>query len=552
MTADIIQHFRTRLRAGDDILQLLPEIASARQVHPGVFHLELLYADALLQSAALEDAKAHIEALQASFPQHWQPDLKLATLYFHTGDDAYMQDALDRSQALGAPEAPIRRLEARVALRQGRYRVALDKFQRLAELTQPNVGNLLQQATLFYKLREYPQALAAIEQVLALQPDAKLPTSLGHSIIEANGVEKGIELLTRMSECHPDNTRLTSALARLLDDCGRTAELLDLYRSRKHSFDEQALTLVMSQDLPEDLHEDIATYVAETTEQSPVRRIVMAWHWHLSRGDTQAANRLERVLRPHLCHIPTGKSAAGIVANSHLSPRARLNDRGSPETTSILSPENRGLVLAFSGLKGGLLDFNKQGDSLLTQYLATLGLSVIYLKDNQRLLFLNGIASLAKDYASTVARLRELIAESGVTRLFTLATSGGGFAAIRYGLALGAECALCFSPPTNLTRDFLRQDPRGKVVQYRLGKHFSDDILDLRPQLQKATSRMDVHIYYGDAHPDDRRHAEHLQGAPGVTLHPFQGINEHSSFLHLEQQDRLRDTFIQHYRLTPL
>lgn len=175
---------------------------------------------------------------------------------------------------------------------------------------------------------------------------------------------------------------------------------------------------------------------------------------------------------------------------------------------------------------------------IFDRYLATLNLTAVYLRDHNRLLYNNGISSLASDFAGTVKSLHSLVSDLGTRRLITIGTSAGGYAAIRYGLALDAECIVGFSAPTNLTADFLADDGRGRAVARRL-QTLPADALDALPLIQARERPTPIHLVYGEDMREDRRHALHLEGASGVNLHPLPGVDIHGSLGVLAQEKKL-------------
>ena len=73
-------------------------------------------------------------------------------------------------------------------------------------------------------------------------------------------------------------------------------------------------------------------------------------------------------------------------------------------------------------------------------------LNKLLLRDPRRLWYLTGIAGLSHDVPSTVAALRDHIARINPSCIITLGQSMGGFAAILYGVLLGARKTVCFGP----------------------------------------------------------------------------------------------------------
>ena len=114
--------------------------------------------------------------------------------------------------------------------------------------------------------------------------------------------------------------------------------------------------------------------------------------------------------------------------------RVLLHDDGSE---LLVAPKQGAetVMLVFTGLA------NRAGISvrLLDAYLATLNISVIYLRDNTRLLFNDGIESVADSYEGTLEIIKQRIKELGAKKIICFGNSGGGFAAIRYGIDLNAE-----------------------------------------------------------------------------------------------------------------
>jgi hypothetical protein len=107
-------------------------------------------------------------------------------------------------------------------------------------------------------------------------------------------------------------------------------------------------------------------------------------------------------------------------------------------------------------------------------------------------------------------------------RLAVVGGSGGGFAAIRWGVDLGADRIIAFSPPTNLEDGFRQSigDGRGRVVANRLRRLIPLEDRNLTPRVARAGGRIPIHIVFGSANAIDTAHARNLAGVPGVHLHP--------------------------------
>jgi hypothetical protein len=180
--------------------------------------------------------------------------------------------------------------------------------------------------------------------------------------------------------------------------------------------------------------------------------------------------------------------------------------------------------------------------------LATKNISIIYLKDiKNRLLFLNGISSLAPSYEATIKKLAQMIQKLGATNVYTLSTSGGGIGAMRYGIDLGAKGALCFSPPSNVTVEFLKEDPRGAAFVRRLTSVVPPAECDILPYLKATTHPFFVNILYCKDSLLDKRHAEYLSKIPQVSLHTLK-CSDHDSFAYALSEKSFTE-LINHYLL---
>jgi hypothetical protein len=179
---------------------------------------------------------------------------------------------------------------------------------------------------------------------------------------------------------------------------------------------------------------------------------------------------------------------------------------------------------------------------LIHPLLTPCGVSLVYLRDRQRLLYLNGIASLGDSYGETLAALGRLLPDT-TRRLLCFGNSAGGYGALRYGLDLGAERVLGMGAPTDLRPDTLAADARGRAVCLRLEKRVPEMAVDLRPLFESAPRRPRVDLWYGDDMPQDTLHAENLRGVDGVGLHDIAGCAQHDILWHLVGEGRAQAVF---------
>jgi hypothetical protein len=155
--------------------------------------------------------------------------------------------------------------------------------------------------------------------------------------------------------------------------------------------------------------------------------------------------------------------------------------------------------------------------------------NAIYLYDSRQLYHLAGTDRFGPGYQTMIAGLREMIADMGATNVITLGPSAAGFTAISAGMDLNAQGVIAFSPTTNTTLSNMEKDGRFPHIRLRTHELIPEMHRDLRPELENRQSCSRIEIYYGDDHPQDRMHAEHLAGVRGINLHPVSGLGTHDS-----------------------
>lgn len=236
-------------------------------------------------------------------------------------------------------------------------------------------------------------------------------------------------------------------------------------------------------------------------------------------GDLDEANpRLVARFRLMADHVPTGADISSVVL---------IREK----------PGARRVVFAFFGLSD---KFNVPLERL-EEWMAPLDAHLVMLKDPELLIYLKGIAAIGSDLRATAAGLCDIATRLGAEEILCMGTSAGGFAAIRYGLLTGASRVLGFGALTTLTveRTERRADGRAPGLAERLVTEVRHELGDAREWLGERTPPMPLDLYYGDAMPNDRFHAEHVGDVPGVTLHPIPGLAVHGLVHDLARMGRM-------------
>jgi tetratricopeptide (TPR) repeat protein len=195
------------------------------------------------------------------------------------------------------------------------------------------------------------------------------------------------------------------------------------------------------------------------------------------------------------------------------------------DVLTVETPHAKAAVLVFTGSN----DSVAMPLEIFDHYLATLPLTVIYVKDFQRLRFLLGIRSLSPDYPGTVLALRHTLRRLGITHLSTLGNCDGGFAAVRYGVELAAARIIAFHAPTCPPDEAsARFEQARNFKRTRLAAQVPLEMSDLKPFL-KAHSQQPhmVELFYEEEDTRDRDQALRLAGLKGVQLRPYPGLSHH-------------------------
>jgi tetratricopeptide (TPR) repeat protein len=165
---------------------------------------------------------------------------------------------------------------------------------------------------------------------------------------------------------------------------------------------------------------------------------------------------------------------------------------------------------------------------LFDRYLAKLNITAVYLKDFKRLRFLTGIESLGGDYESTLLALRKTLDRLEIKRICTLGNCDGGFAAIRYGIELGAARIVAFGAPTHSSDDSLTKIEQARnFMKHRLAAKVPTAMMDLKPFLNSREHTSQLELFYEEEDARDSMQALHLAGLPGVRHHPQPGLSNH-------------------------
>jgi hypothetical protein len=165
--------------------------------------------------------------------------------------------------------------------------------------------------------------------------------------------------------------------------------------------------------------------------------------------------------------------------------------------------------------------------NLMHRWFGLLGASVVYLRDFNRLFYLQGIRSLGNGYAATLVGLRRIVDTLGVTRIACVGASSGSYGAMRIGLDLGAERVLCLAGPSMFDDSI-----PDLLARERLCGPFPNPIdkrrLNLALPYAMAPNPPRLRLVFGADHATDRREAANMRRVPFVERIPLPGLAHHS------------------------
>ena len=186
---------------------------------------------------------------------------------------------------------------------------------------------------------------------------------------------------------------------------------------------------------------------------------------------------------------------------------AAFSDRG--EAVQITSRVGSGtIVLAFCGRHGNL----GMPLPIAHRWFGTLDASVVYLRDLDGGLYLEGIPTLASSRQGTVAALRDLCCTNGMERCLCYGNSTGAYAALLYGLELGAAAVLALNT--------IAVFPEDHMIRLRpvAGSHWKGHPPDLASLYAAAPRRPRAHLVFSANNGADLASAATMASSEGVTI----------------------------------
>jgi len=164
-------------------------------------------------------------------------------------------------------------------------------------------------------------------------------------------------------------------------------------------------------------------------------------------------------------------------------------------------------------------------------------INILFLKDFQQCWYQKGLLGISKNVVETVEFIRGEL-PINQQHVCTVGTSAGGYAAILFGVLLGADKVIAFGPQTIINKNIFK---RFKSVDSREQELGTDTrFLDLIQVLESTEYNGEIHVHFAENHPVDRQAAERLSSFPTVRLHSYPG-DDHNIAGWLKRNGKLNE-----------
>ncbi|KIT14224.1 hypothetical protein [Jannaschia aquimarina] len=247
---------------------------------------------------------------------------------------------------------------------------------------------------------------------------------------------------------------------------------------------------------------------------------------------SKLAIRSRRDILGHLRFIPLASDVDPRRAGRIVQLDAPDADNASCERHIV--PDAAGTVVTFGGMQSGMGIPRREFAGTLRDR----GRNLLFVKDFAQCWYQKGLAGLTTSRASTALFLAKQL--STLPRPWTfVGLSAGGYAAIHFGRALGADHVVAFSPQTSVDHEAWNRFASVSTVRNRF--RLDDPENDLSAASEAPEVPVDLHF---PAHnPYDAGQALRLQGQAGVTLRPH-GHDDHNVPRQLRNAGRLHATIL--------
>ncbi|SHJ08978.1 hypothetical protein SAMN02745194_01742 [Roseomonas rosea] len=267
-----------------------------------------------------------------------------------------------------------------------------------------------------------------------------------------------------------------------------------------------------------------------------------------SAGETKPAKPPVPDTAELLAEIRSLRALLRVQSHKTLLMHRALAAHGILGPTEMDSPtaEAAAEVLHRTGSSDAILAFGSKGQGIFSPRpemagtLETLDVDCLFYRDFLQAWWCRGLLGLSHDIPSTAEYLRRRVAALGYRRITTTGISMCAYAAILFGVLIGAGRIVAFGPQTRVGRSsfdrFDGTDPQAVKFDFR------SKYADLAQILDEVPYEGRIEIHFSRHSGFDEAHAKHLARFPQVSLHPVDS-EEHNAAAVLKEQGRLAGLF---------
>lgn len=202
-------------------------------------------------------------------------------------------------------------------------------------------------------------------------------------------------------------------------------------------------------------------------------------------------------------------------------PRPELD---SDDLIQVVSrPDAKGTIVVFAGLAGTFsVTPNRELDRLLSQH----PVNVVYLRDPRGTLYFDGLDGIDGGESGLHRHLGDVVGTLAAPKTVCIGASGGGYAALRGGLALGADEVWSFAGSVTLEEAEDGEFPHLSAAEAELSQNAADH-QTLDDLTNQSSTRLRMII--GDGYAPDQKRAAAVADHPMVSVEELPGVAHHHS-----------------------
>jgi tetratricopeptide (TPR) repeat protein len=168
----------------------------------------------------------------------------------------------------------------------------------------------------------------------------------------------------------------------------------------------------------------------------------------------------------------------------------------------IIDKNSTKTLIAFGGMAQGISMPPKE----FFKSLIHKNINIIFVKDFKQCWYQKGLLGKTSDIEGSIEYLKNIIPKT-TQKLVALGASAGGYAAIRFGIALNADRIMAFSPQTLIDEETAKVFSKSCLRDMK----FDDVDLDLKKILDKCSPKNKIEVYYAAENNRDKMAVDYIK-----------------------------------------